>query len=193
MAWEREPIAPGWKRTLIAYGWKRALIVLGLGLAPVFAVTPLAIAQERESETVLRRETALRTSSPFVDLRRGDRIRVRLRTDDSFRARFLAATPETLYFASDKRLRHEGRQDFDAIEGLDRRTGSHGHVLAGALLGLVAGAGIGALISTSEEAGTTQWVATLIYGAAGAGGGLVLGSIVGACIRSDRWAPVWER
>lgn len=165
--------------------WKRALIALGLGLAPALAVPPLAIAQERE--------TVLRSSSPFMDLQRGDRIRVRLRSDDPFRARFLAATPETLYFATDRRLRHEARLDFNTVEGLDRRTGSHGHLLAGALLGLVAGAGIGALISTSEEDGDTQWVATLIYGIAGAGGGLVVGSAVGMCIRSDRWAPVWER
>jgi hypothetical protein len=128
-----------------------------------------------------------------MDLQRGDRIRVRPRPDDSFRARFIAATPETLYYASDTQLRHESRLDFNTVEGLDRRTGSHGHMLAGALLGIVVGAGIGAVISTSEDEGTDQWVATLIYGVAGAGGGLVLGSVVGLCIRSDRWVPVWER
>lgn len=164
--------------------WRRWVASTGAGLALVAGLAPLADAEERE--------TVLRTSSAFMDLQRGDRIRVRLRTEDPFRARFLAASPETLYFASDKRLRHEGRLDFNSIEGLDRRAGSHGHLLAGAVLGLVAGAGIGALISTSEEAGDTQWVATLIYGMVGAGSGLVVGSVVGSCIRSDRWAPVWE-
>jgi hypothetical protein len=165
--------------------WTRALIAAGLGLASVLGLAPLATAQERE--------TVLRSSSPFMDLQRGDRIRVRLSSDDSFRARFLDASPESLRFASDKRLRKEGRIALQQVEGLDRRTGSHGHALAGALLGIVAGAGIGALISTSEEAGTTQWVATAIYSLAGAGGGLVLGTVAGSCIRSDNWAPVWER
>jgi hypothetical protein len=165
--------------------WTRALIAAGLGLALAIGLPPLAFAQERE--------TVLRTASPFMDLQRGDRIRVRLRTDDSFRARFLAATPETLYFASDKRLRHESRLEFKAIEGLDRRSGRHGHTLAGAFLGLVVGAGIGALISTSEENGRDQWVATVIYGAIGAGSGLVVGIVAGSLIRSDDWAPVWER
>lgn len=158
---------------------------MGAGLALVVGLAPLAESEERD--------TVLRTSSPFMDLQRGDRVRVRLRTDNSFRARFLAASPETLYFASDKRLRHEGRVDFNSIEGLDRRAGSHGHLLVGALLGIVAGAAIGALISTSEEEGTDQWVATVIYGLAGAGSGLVVGGVAGACVRSDRWAPVWER
>ena len=165
--------------------WTRALIAAGLGLASILGLAPLTTAQEGE--------TVLRSSSPFMDFQRGDRIRVRLRADDPFRARFLEASPETLRFASDKRLRHEGRIAFRQVEGLDRRTGSHGHALTGALLGLVAGAGIGALISTSEEAGTTQWVATAIYSLAGAGGGLVIGIVAGSCIRSDNWTPVWER
>ncbi|HYJ34399.1 MAG TPA: hypothetical protein VE326_14415, partial [Candidatus Binatia bacterium] len=165
--------------------WTRALICAGLGLVLFCGLATLARAEDPE--------TVLRTSSPFMDLQRGDPIRVRLPRDDSFRARFLAATPETLSFASDKRLRHESRMGFKAIEGLDRRSGSHGHTLAGAFLGLVLGAGIGALISTSEEEGRDQWVATVIYGAAGAGSGLVLGIVAGTLIRTDDWAPVWER
>lgn len=164
---------------------RRWLAAMGAGLALVVGLAPRAESEERD--------TVLRTSSPFMGLQRGDRVRVRLRTEDSFRARFLAASAETLYFASDKRLRHERHMAFNAIEGLDRRTGSHGHLLAGALLGIVAGAGIGMLISTSEEGGSTQWVDTVIYGLAGAGSGLVVGSVVGLSVRGDRWAPIWER
>jgi hypothetical protein len=162
----------------------RAFRLIWTGLALLAGLAPLAEAEDRE--------TALLASSPFADLHRGDRIRVRLRSDDSFRARFAAASQDTLWYAVDKRPLDERRLPFASIEGLDRRDGSRSHLLVGALLGLVAGAGIGALISTSEEAGTTQWVATLIYGVAGAGGGLVVGSVVGVCIRSDRWAPVYD-
>jgi hypothetical protein len=168
--------------------WTRALIAVGLGLALYFepAFAP-AMAQAEEPETVLR------TSSPFMDLKRGDRIRVRLRGGDSFKARFGSATPDSLTYATDKRLLRERSLAFARVEGLDRRTGSHHHVATGALLGLLAGAGIGALISTSEDAGTTQWVATTIYTLAGAGGGLVIGIVAGSCIGADDWAPVWER
>lgn len=159
-------------------------LALCAGPGPFAGAEPLGEAEERE--------TVLQAGSPFLELQRADRIRVRLRSGESFKARFAAATPDSLFYATDRRP-HERSVSFTTIEGLDRRTGGNGHAAAGALIGLLAGAGIGALISTSEEAGTTQWVATTIYSLAGAGGGLVLGAVTGHFIRSDDWAPAWER
>jgi len=165
--------------------WGRALVTAGLALSWLAAFAPASGAEDRE--------TVLAASDPFPGLHRGDRIRLRLRGDASFRAWFTASSPETLFVASDRERRHERGIALSDIRGVDRRVGRHGHGLTGALLGLLAGAGIGALVSTSEEEGRDQWVATTLYTLAGAGGGLVVGGAAGLCIRSDRWAPVPER
>lgn len=151
---------------------------------PPTAELPAAASPAKDGETVLRAASALER------FRSGDPIRVTLRTDESRTGRFANVT------GSDLLLRHGAQErhiPLSSIQSIQRRAGSHGHFLTGALLGLVAGAGIGALISTSEESGTTQWVATTIYTLAGAGGGLVLGGVAGSLIRSDRWESVYER
>lgn len=167
-------------------GWRRILAWGGIGLVLAAGLPRFSAAEDRETAFPS-------SSSPFPDLHRGDRIRVRLRSNDSFRARFVDASLDTLVYASWKRSSDERRLSFTAIEGIDRRDGSRGHWAAGALLGLVGGAAIGALISTSEEGNTEPGIVALIYALGGAAGGLVVGSAIGASIRSDRWTPVIER
>jgi len=166
--------------------WRRVLAGVGIALVLATGLPHFAAAEDREPASPS-------SSSPVPDLHRRDRIRVRLRSDESFRARFIDASLDTLVYASWKRSSDERRLSFTAIEGIDRRVGSRGHWLAGALLGLVGGAAIGAVISTSEEGNTEPGLVALIYALGGAAGGLVVGSAIGASIRSDRWTPVLER
>lgn len=161
--------------------WKRALIASGLGLAMTFSSAP---GEERES--------VLRTSAPFMDLQRGDPIRVRLRDERSFRVRFITANPDTLAYSSGKDG-VERRIPFQEIEGLDRRSGSHGHVLTGAILGLVGGAALGAAIGAyAGKDDTEPGLIAMVGAVGGAAGGVLVGSFAGMWIRTDEWTPVYE-
>ena len=79
------------------------------------------------------------------------------------------------------------------ISALEVSRGRHGHVAAGVGLGLLAGAGIGALLGgVFAPEGTEEGVAVdVAMGAAvGAGAGMLIGGVVGATIKSDRWEAV---
>ena len=61
-------------------------------------------------------------------------------------------------------------------------------------MGLVGGATIGALVGIIEgDSSSESELVQFVYTIGGAGGGLVVGSIAGLCIRTDRWTPVYER
>jgi hypothetical protein len=70
--------------------------------------------------------------------------------------------------------------DQSTIQHVEVRDGTNGHALAGMLIGGAAGAGLGAAADRVPSAGV------LI----GGGGGLLIGGVVGALIRTDRWTPI---
>ena len=71
--------------------------------------------------------------------------------------------------------------------------GRHGHVVAGLGLGFLAGAGTGALVGASgnygggEDAGIDKILNTLAWSGIGAGVGMLVGGIVGAMHKTERW------
>lgn len=78
---------------------------------------------------------------------------------------------------------------FGEVKWLAVRRGTHGHPVAGALVGLVAGAVVGGAIFTGR---TKQPLGSTIskYAIVGAASGGVVGLIAGDLIRSDRWVAV---
>ncbi len=83
------------------------------------------------------------------------------------------------------------------IERLDVSQGKKSNAGAGALAGLLSGAALGAgfgLVACGSGSGCEDFGGTgtiaLFTGAIGAGGGLLLGVIIGAATQSDRWEEV---
>lgn len=68
------------------------------------------------------------------------------------------------------------------------------NVIKGGGIGLLVGAGVGALVvlmfddTSSNETPTTGWM--LLFGGIGGGSGLVVGSVLGAGISTDRWEEI---
>jgi hypothetical protein len=78
---------------------------------------------------------------------------------------------------------------FGEVRWLAVRRGTRGHLVAGALVGLAAGAVVGGAISTGrtkQPLGSTISKYAIVGAASGGGAGLIVGDL----IRSDRWVPV---
>ena len=78
---------------------------------------------------------------------------------------------------------------FGEVKWLAVHRGTHGHPIAGALVGLVAGAVVGGAIFTGR---TKQPLGSTIskYAIVGGASGAVVGLIAGDLIRTARWVPV---
>ena len=80
---------------------------------------------------------------------------------------------------------------FGAITQLDVSVGRKGHLPQGLLLGSVGGGSIGALAGTQVDcSGYEQGLCMAYLGAIGAGVGAILGGVIGAAIRTERWTEV---
>jgi hypothetical protein len=93
-------------------------------------------------------------------------------------------------FASDGTTRSLGWND---VAKMDVTIGQHRHFVAGMLVGVLLGAGTGALIGSSSASGNDGYTPSAVgsMGAiAGAMGGFVLGSAVGIFYKTDAWVPV---
>jgi hypothetical protein len=93
-------------------------------------------------------------------------------------------------------VRHPGDRTAERIPlGLRTRIevldGTHGNAGTGLLLGLVAGAGAGIVLSSSCAEGEDQGICQGLALVTAVPGGVLLGVIIGAATRSDRWRTVF--
>ena len=78
-----------------------------------------------------------------------------------------------------------------SLADLSVMRGTRGHSLAGAAIGVIAGALFGGVVGSTQEFCVLSCVAATGIGIAlGAPAGLLLGAVAGAVIRSDRWRSV---
>lgn len=135
----------------------------------------------------LRGQTATQPALA-VPIAAGDTVQVEAPPGVPFlvRARIVELRPSAIV------VRIKGAADtvvpFAEVKWLAVRRGTHGHPIAGALVGLAAGAVVGGAINKPKSLGSTISKSTLIV----AGSGAVAGFITGSFIRADRWVPVIE-
>jgi hypothetical protein len=118
----------------------------------------------------------------------GDRVRVTAPTidPDPFVGTFVSMGADTCV------LLVEGRAEalalpFASVTSLEVSRGRKSYALAGAGIGLAAGAVVGVAIASGTEEGEYEGLARFVSVAGGTGIGLVIGTVVGASIKTERW------
>jgi hypothetical protein len=129
-------------------------------------------------------------STPAPAPAAGDRIRYADRSDTTefVVARFVALDATKLVFQ--RYVADSGRTitrsvPTDSVAVLQVRVGRRGNAVRGALIGGLAGVGIGFLCANEPEGWVTDEQCVVGYTLIGAGTGL----LIGALVRSDVWAP----
>jgi hypothetical protein len=136
-------------------------------------------------------------------LTRGARVRI-VRVDDGLRPGAVLAVGTFVRLGTDTVVitPTPGRSDLQAIalgrsRSLQVSRGRRGHARRGALVGALAGAGF-ALLAPCDDTGTGighpgcatyRVLGLVVFGGGGAG----LGALVGAAVRTERWAGVAPR
>jgi hypothetical protein len=98
---------------------------------------------------------------------------------------FVAAEPDALVLASGTTL----RVPWGSVERLDIHAGYRNQVWLGAGLGLVAGEGVGLGLAAAASGGEDQ-EELILFPAAGAVFGTLVGALVGLLSHTDRWLSV---
>jgi hypothetical protein len=97
---------------------------------------------------------------------------------------FSTATDSTITF-------NDGRDNtllYSSIDKMHVKRGQKTKVVTGALIGIMTGASIGLALGSGHEDDIGG--APFIFATAGAGLGLIAGSLVGLAIKTDRWKEV---
>lgn len=125
----------------------------------------------------------------------GSRIRITERAADeggALSGTVVTAGADSVVMSLDKGAQ---RAPF-ALAGLSRvevSRGEKGHTAAGIGLGFLAGAGIGALIGVKDTQGEDSlevWMNVLAWSGIGAGVGMLVGGVIGAVYKTEKWEQV---
>jgi hypothetical protein len=148
------------------------LLLITIGPGPARAQT--------SSTSVLGSWESLKSIPP------GDELKIRLKTGDSVKGRFLSATDDGLTLSRGKKTASVPRAEVARVYRLFSKS-----VVKSTLIGLGIGAGVGALIgkeSFDSEIGEAELGAAFV-GAIGAGVGTLLGYLAG---RGKREVLIYE-
>ena len=75
-----------------------------------------------------------------------------------------------------------------SLTSLEVSRGTHSHILAGAALGLLAGAVVGGVITRENATNNEERGLEILFGTLlGGGAGLVGGAVIGSRLRTERW------
>jgi hypothetical protein len=117
----------------------------------------------------------------------GQRVRVTASTMDLDQriATFRTVEGDVLVLAADTTL----RVALGSVERLDMHAGTQGHAVRVAGLGVLIGAGFGLAMGLAAASGEDN-EEVILFPAAGAVLGLLVGTVVGLASRTDQWTPV---
>lgn len=141
------------------------------------------------AEPLDRERTLLRTTTDSWSV--GDRIRVTM--SGPFPARWTGAfqglESDSILLVRMSGAEAPARVGLSQIGVLEESIGRKRHWAAGAVIGLLAGAGVGALIGESHRSNPDDFIQGMdaLYAPIGAAIGMGVGAGIGFMVRSDRW------
>ncbi|MGE5180392.1 MAG: hypothetical protein ACM3PF_15005 [Bacteroidota bacterium] len=145
------------------------------------------------AETPEARSTRMAATKP-LGLMPGERIRFRTRErpQSPFEVVYAGVRKDSLYYGGYLLEKAPQRVAVVSVTSLERSAGKHGHAWTGIGIGLLVGVGVGALIGSQYAEDDPGFGGLHIaVGAIGGGAaGMLVGGVVGASIRTERWIPV---